>query len=155
MLIEYHSNNSGGSWWLKDADWKALAVAGWKVVWAGEEFVYENGKNKRDKAEFPVTKKTNKPSFCRKEKGGWRYLGSLSKGYAYKHFDSPKAAMEEFEQITGQNVSDEGCNCCGPPHAFSWNGGYASGKDCLEYLYGTDNPKTLREAIKLLRSNRG
>lgn len=31
--IEYSSNNSGGSWWLSDEDWKALEAAGWDVEW--------------------------------------------------------------------------------------------------------------------------
>lgn len=80
-------------------------------------------------------------------------MGSLSRGYAYKHFDSPQAAMREFEAITGQTVSDEGCNCCGPPHTFTWgkgeSRGYARGDGCLEYLY-ENAPKTLREAAELL-----
>lgn len=33
MKIEYRSNNSGGSWWLEEADWKALEAAGWDVEW--------------------------------------------------------------------------------------------------------------------------
>lgn len=34
MYVEYDSNNSGGSWWLKDSHWRALEAAGWKVQWA-------------------------------------------------------------------------------------------------------------------------
>ena len=30
-----------------------------------------------------------------------------------------RAAVEEFERVTGQDASDEGCNCCGQPHNFS------------------------------------
>ena len=33
MYVEYIANNSGGSWWLSDDDWKALEAAGWKVDW--------------------------------------------------------------------------------------------------------------------------
>ena len=33
MYVEYNANNSGGSWWLSDGDWKALEAAGWKVKW--------------------------------------------------------------------------------------------------------------------------
>ena len=33
MYVEYITNNSGGSWWLSDDDWKALEAAGWKVEW--------------------------------------------------------------------------------------------------------------------------
>ena len=31
MKIVYSSNNSGGSWWLSDEDWKKLEAAGWNV----------------------------------------------------------------------------------------------------------------------------
>lgn len=33
MKIRYYSNNSGGSFWLSEADWKNLEEAGWDVVW--------------------------------------------------------------------------------------------------------------------------
>lgn len=29
MYVEHYSNNSGGHWWLEDADWKNLEAAGW------------------------------------------------------------------------------------------------------------------------------
>lgn len=28
MKVTYRSNNSGGDWWLSDADWKALEAYG-------------------------------------------------------------------------------------------------------------------------------
>lgn len=31
--VKYRSNNSGGSWWLTDDNWKALEKAGWEVDW--------------------------------------------------------------------------------------------------------------------------
>jgi hypothetical protein len=33
MHTEYHSNNSGGDWWLTDEDWYKLEEAGWEVEW--------------------------------------------------------------------------------------------------------------------------
>ena len=33
LTLEYSSNNSGGSWWLCDDDWKAMESAGWIVEW--------------------------------------------------------------------------------------------------------------------------
>jgi len=33
MKIQYRSNNSGGSWWLSDEDWRKLEYSGWKVKW--------------------------------------------------------------------------------------------------------------------------
>lgn len=99
MKIEYLSNNSGGSWWLSDDDWKKLEAAGWTVEW--EEEVW---------------------------------LGALARR-ASKDFETVGDAIREFEKVTGQEASDEGCNCCGAPHSFSWEGGYACGEDCLEHLY--------------------
>ena len=135
MLVEYHSNNSGGDWWLKDKDWKALEKAGWFVVWAGKDFVFKDGNHLLDKNGLPTLKDGG--SFCSKDESGViRYMGSLARPYAYKHFDSPVDAIKEFEKITGQDVMDEGCNCCGAPHTFSWKGGYCSGEGCGEYLFG-------------------
>ena len=127
MKIEYTSNNSGGSWWLKDADWLNLEKAGWAVEWA-----------KDIKSDY----------FHADENGRW--LGALAKRCS-KDFNSPADAMREFEKITSQDVSDDGCNCCGAPHEFSWDGGYASGSDCLQYLF-QNAPKTLREAAEKLNT---
>lgn len=33
MKVTYSSNNSGGSFWLSDDDWRALEAAGWEVEW--------------------------------------------------------------------------------------------------------------------------
>lgn len=37
MKVEYDSNNSGGSWWLTDENWKDLEKGGWVVDWNTEE----------------------------------------------------------------------------------------------------------------------
>lgn len=50
MIVEYSSNNSGGSWWLSDKHWLALEAAGWRVEWGGEYFCH------------------NKHSFCESER---------------------------------------------------------------------------------------
>lgn len=95
--VTYSSNNSGGSWWLSDEDWRALEAAGW----------------------------TLEPLYG----GGERWLGAIATG-ASKDFESMREAVEEFESITGQDASDEGCNCCGNPHNFSGrdeNGNYVEG----------------------------
>lgn len=89
-VYEYSSNNSGGAWWLSDDDWRKLEAAGWKVRWVKDDPYY---------------------------KGAERWLGALAM-YASKAFSSEAAAVEEWESITGQDASDEGCNCCGQPHAF-------------------------------------
>ena len=54
----------------------------------------------------------------RLEAGGWRVLKG---GYTTKALRQGKRMneiIEEFEKLANQNVRDEGCNCCGPPHTF-------------------------------------
>jgi hypothetical protein len=135
MIIEYSSNNSGGDWWLTDEDWKALEDAGWKVQW-----------HKDDPPDSP---------FARSISEDGRWLGALA-GYASIDAETPADAMRSFEKATGKDVSDEGCNCCGPPHSFSWGGeeagvprGYASGEDCLPHLFPDKKiPSSVREAME-------
>jgi len=85
------------------------------------------------------------------EKAGWEVnwrsygIGVKYVDRASKEFETPGQAMREFEKITGADVSDEGCNCCGAPHAFDWEGEYISGEECLKYLY-KNIPKSIREA---------
>lgn len=77
-----------------------------------------------------------------------RWLGARARE-ATKEFEIPGDAMREFEKITGKQVTDEGCNCCGAPHRFSWEergkSVSASGERCLNYLYPDEKPKSLRE----------
>lgn len=35
-----------------------------------------------------------------------------------KHFESKAEAIAEWDRITGQNSTTEGCPCCGQPHNF-------------------------------------
>lgn len=99
--IEYSSNNSGGSWWLTDQDWKNLEAAGWDVQWVKDD---------------PYFKDTVK------EDGRWlRALATTALRY-----DTPlNVAIAEFEYITGQSAAYEGCSCCGRPHSFNQ---YVDGK---------------------------
>lgn len=149
MLVEYSTNNSGGSWWLGDKDWYALEKAGWKVQWI--------------KDEKPLKIGGRLSTIGMADKDG-RWLGALAKR-ASKRFPSVKAAVEEFERITGQRASDEGCNCCGAPHTFYWGRavstykgpkdaeyGYASGEQIISILFGEDAPKNLREAVSMLKT---
>lgn len=164
-IVEYHSNNSGGSWWLKDKDWLALEAAGWKVQWAHLENMYdENGDYQRDDEGFPVfvplgegNSKYKSFSALSKKPGAdgkMRYMGALA-NYAHRKTDNPVETIREFERVTGQDTTDEGCNCCGAPHCFTWTdeGGnqYASGESIIPLLYGENAPKSLREALE--RSN--
>ena len=102
VRLEYRTNNSGGSWWLNDADWVAMEAAGWEVEWV----------------------KDKEPLFQGQYKDG-RYMGALATT-AEISTDDPKATIRQWETLVGQNAADEGCNCCGPPHDFYWediNGG--------------------------------
>lgn len=92
--VEYSSNNSGGDWWLKDEDWKALEAAGWVIHWIKD-------------APDPYTKKTEE-----------RWLGALAKE-AHRVGLTMGQAIAEWERVTGQNSADLGCACCGAPHSFS------------------------------------
>jgi hypothetical protein len=95
MRVEYSSNNSGGSWWLKDEDWKALEAAGWEVDW------FANQEQK----------------FCKPDENG-RWLGALATS-ATRRGLSLRDAAEEWERITGESATDAGCACCGQPHSFT------------------------------------
>lgn len=103
MIVKYTSNNSGGSWWLTDDDWKKLEEAGWYVYWGGWNEDYTDRKcNSAEEAEEH------------------RWLGCLAKE-ATKEFNgllSIHQAKKEFEEITNCNVDLEGCPCCGQPHYF-------------------------------------
>lgn len=158
MLVKYSSNNSGGSWWLSDDDWKALEVAGWEIDWGDVYFChskYSFGKKPDGKPE-PCSSEDVCPGHRRadsaEEAEKYRWLKSLARS-ARKETDSIRDLLLEFERVTGQSVSDEGCNCCGPPHSFSWDGGYCSGESCLQYLYD-DVPSSFREAVELLKSHK-
>jgi hypothetical protein len=96
--VEYSSNNSGGSWWLKDDDWKNLEAAGWKVDW------YEG-----------------KDDGWGSYKGG-RFLGALASS-ATREGLTMGQAIREWESITGQSSNALGCGCCGAPHSFSDDAG--------------------------------
>jgi hypothetical protein len=100
--VEYSSNNSGGSWWLSDKDWKALEKAGWKVAWFA--------KDKYEKKHL--------------DKNG-RWLGALARN-ATRLGLSMQEAVAEWEEVTGKSSAAAGCPCCGQPHSFTYyeNGEY-------------------------------
>lgn len=94
----YQSNNSGGSWWLSDDDWRNLEKAGWRVQWGGDNDDY-----------------TGRLCETAEQAEEYRRLGALAKK-ATGDFDSEEEAIESFEKATGQTYTDEGCSCCGEPH---------------------------------------
>ena len=133
IKVEYSSNNSGGSWWLEDKDWVALYDAGWQLRRNYGDCKYTNGgKATPDDDLYNWSLDPNKAI-----EDDSRWLGAICKE-ARKDFASMREAVEEWENLTGGNAADEGCNCCGEPHYFS-------GKDSEtgEYVNG---PEIRRES---------
>lgn len=96
--VSYRSNNSGGSWWLSDKEWLALADAGWNVEWV---------KDRKGRL------------FDADDNGRW--LGALATS-ATKSDTTLGEAIAEWERITGESSAALGCSCCGPPHNFTFEG---------------------------------
>lgn len=92
--ICYSTNNSGGSWWLTDQNWKDLETAGWEVEWVkdqGDSIFHKAGED--------------------------RWLGALAT-HASREGLSMRMALAEFEDVTGLDPHEQGCDCCGQPHWF-------------------------------------
>lgn len=108
ILIEYSTNNSGGNWWLTKQNWKDLEKEGWKLFNC-DEFIYKNGDHAfgRDGLPKRVSPRVKDETF------------EQYAHYGFKYFDSIEEAVREFEEITGQDVEEEGCECCGQPHSIS------------------------------------
>ena len=91
--VHYSSNNSGGHWWLKDDDWRALETAGWEIEWVRDD---------------PFFQKLGKSD---------RWLGALASAATRRGLPLDDA-IAEFERITHNCATDPGCKCCGQPHVF-------------------------------------
>lgn len=50
---------------------------------------------------------------------GDRWLGALAKACS-KRFATADEGVSEWRSITNQDPWNEGCNCCGPPHNFTF-----------------------------------
>lgn len=102
---------------MTDKDWINLEKAGWTVIWGGLTFCHDsyykgapNTCKNGDCDGHPICKNA-------KQADKKRFLGAMAQ-QAHKNFDSVETAIEEWEEITGQCASDEGCSCCGQPHYF-------------------------------------
>lgn len=152
MCVRYNTNNSGGSYWLTSDDWQKLRDAGWRLEDWGNAY-YENGNSIADESGLPKVKY---------EADVYNAVGG------YKMFNTIQEAISEFEELTGQDVSDEGCNCCGPPHSFTWGRDIitrlpkeelheqdyncASGEDLLKYMYDSETANlSKRELLERAR----
>lgn len=110
MYVVYDSNNSGGSWWLKKRDWEALERAGWIVHWVQPDSKYGGFMRSTESYENPLLPQERHP--------GAEWLGGVAMSAA-KETDNLREAVEEWESVTGQDASAQGCNCCGRPHDFT------------------------------------
>lgn len=169
LKVRYESNNSGGYWWLKDKDWENLEKASWKVRWFIPKNCYLCKGTGIDHTMDHLyhTKKGRKCISQFHSKDG-RFLGALANEAEKDGFKNVGEAIKEFERITKQDVSDEGCKCCGAPHTF-WFGKIdcfdwkckhevddknhfwdsCSGEECLKYMFPNRKiPKNLREAME-------
>ena len=141
-LLQYDANNSGGHWWLKTEDFVALEKAGWVVHW------YHDVKQKHEAYDVPAEPDKNDPHIWQdldlNPKGyssdhshkygtyplplvkatsdGTKYLGDALATSAAKRFKTAREGVEEWQRLTGADPSEEGCNCCGVPHTFEWDG---------------------------------
>lgn len=122
-VLVYSSNNSGGGWWLGDDDWVALEEAGWIVHWVHERTLAHDGVE-HPESEYSGFEHTHAydnqmTPAPRPALDGPRYMGALAKSAAKSTLD-PTSAVEEWERLTGEDASDQGCNCCGEPHNFTY-----------------------------------
>lgn len=128
-VIEYRSNNSGGSWWLQDKDWKALEDVGWEVEWGGLYFCRSKFKSLGPARPKYLAAECDDEHGCPGHRAfesyedakaagkKARWLNALAKE-AHRYGLTLGAAIKEFERVTSQNASALGCNCCGSPHSF-------------------------------------
>lgn len=165
MKVKYSSNNSGGSWWLSDEDWRALEAAGWQVEWGRKYFCRSRYSSLAGDRPAYLVKECEAADKCpghptyrswEEAKDGKRWLGALATN-ATCEAESPREAIEEWERATGKDASAEGCNCCGAPHSFSWgegeSWGYASGEEVVRVLYERV-PTSFREPARILSEER-
>jgi len=120
ILVKYSANNSGGRDWLTDEDWVALYDAGWQLRKDYGDCVYTDAGGDVE-TNWELDPRT----------------GSIGRS-SRKEFSSMREAVNEWENLTSGNASDEGCNCCGPPHNFS-------GKD-LETGEYVDGPEIVTDS---------
>lgn len=136
FVVEYDSNNSGGSWWLKDEDWAALEKAGWYVQWLGLSFCHARYPGIGGAKPAPETCPDSQS--CHGHRGAnsyeeaiaagrdARWLGALAREATFE-VTAYSAALAESnaQQLWSEDIGfrysgdEEGCNCCGRPHYFS------------------------------------
>ena len=138
--VEYSANNSGGRWWLSDADWENLDAAGWSVQWHAKEPKHEK---------YPILDADENGRIC-----GALASRATIRVPANGARDALRPAVLMWESTVGKDAADEGCNCCGPPHRFSTSKEKpdeyyesASGNE-LANVVTQSGPLTYREALE-------
>lgn len=126
--VEYRHNNSGGSWWLKDEDWKSLEDAGWWVEWGGMDFCH-----------YLVFEPHTAPDTCESEdvcpghqrydsydeaRAGERFIGAIATDACLTVEAADREGAESMAVAAWEgalrgrfSASDPGCSC-GGPHYF-------------------------------------
>lgn len=90
--VQYSSNNSGGYFWVDAEYGKLMENAGWDVDYIQKDStLYDEGEQVYHARKI---------------------FEAIAEDVAIA------TAIAEFEYITGQDASAEGCPCCGPPHSF-------------------------------------
>ena len=120
MKVEYTTNNSGGGWWLSDADWQALETSGWKIQWGRLDWCSKY----RLKEENICPELGACPGHGRVESFEQvgeknRFLGAAAVSATLDNVRSIEEAKRSWENSIWRSSDDEGCECCGPPHYFS------------------------------------
>lgn len=123
MYVEYSTNNSGGGWWLKTTDWQALEDAGWIIHWIHDvdDPSHTHSEDDDHGRKWGNHKHSYSDPLVPAAWSGEDWLGAAATSAVkvVANADEASAAIGEFERLTKQRASDEGCNCCGPPHSFS------------------------------------
>lgn len=104
---EFHESNSGGYHRLSEKNYRDLHAAGWSA----RMYCFDADQDETDIDQM--------------------LFDGLSRPYMSKEFPTIRAAVEEWEKITGQDFFEQGCTCCGPPFRLrSEGGGSISSWDC-------------------------
>lgn len=167
MRVKYSANNSGGRDWLSSHDWQALEDAGWDVEWGGLAFCSWRREDIPEDQRCEDEEKCpgHRRALSQEELDGLiQKKGRTPFGWSTTHAsvesETPEEAIRAFEKVTGQDASDEGCTCCGPPHTFKWGSyedgtfGCVSGCDIAGLLTGVGD-LTHREALERIKELEG
>lgn len=99
-------------------DWQALEAAGWTVAWIHNPDDPDHSHSELPDSGFDHTHGYSDelvPSVW----NGKLWLGAAAT-HAAIETNEPDEAILMFERVTNQNIDNQGCRCCGPPHFLSF-----------------------------------